>query len=234
MSDQTPDTPVMPAPGRREFLGTAAGVAAVVAAGPVLAACDSVAGPDAGAEARAPVSPAEPHFNVIGIDPWIALADKLKQTVGAADGVRVSDPERTTYGYLQRVVTDSGTVGTGLATVLRKSHKFGTVTVEVSVVNSLGKPYSARSVLKQSDLITAVKDALSTNFLFDGVLRDSATTGNPVVPLIRASVVQFYAKEATDYYGNYLEVSSKVFREVMVSSAGGFAVSVTTRDLGQS
>ncbi|HEX2189849.1 MAG TPA: hypothetical protein VHG51_13160 [Longimicrobiaceae bacterium] len=236
MNEQSPDptADAKAAPGRREFLGTAAGVAAVVVAAPVLAACDSVAGPDAGAEARAPVSPAEPHFNVIGIDPWIALHNKLQQTIGSADGVRVADLERTSTGYLQRIVTDSTAVGTGLATVLRRSYKFGTVPVDVSVQTSGGKAYAARSILKQGDLIAAVRDALSTNFLFDGVLRDSATTGNPVVPLIRASVVQFYAKESTDYYGNYLEVASKVFREVMVVSSGGFSLSVTTRDLGRS
>ncbi|HEX7241026.1 MAG TPA: twin-arginine translocation signal domain-containing protein, partial [Longimicrobiaceae bacterium] len=135
---------------RREFLGRSAAMAAAVVGAPaLLAACDgdSATGP---AEARASAPEGASRAVQGGADPWWVLHGKIAATVGSASDVRVPALEQVTGGYLQRVITDNDRVGTGLATILRSSHKFstaqGTVGVTVSVQTSYGKRYYARTL----------------------------------------------------------------------------------------
>jgi hypothetical protein len=163
---------------------------------------------------------------------------KKQQTIGQAYGVDVRDLEPSKSNYVQRVVTDDGRVGTGLATILNKQHAFAsgtsTVYVYVQVQDSYGRAHAPRTVSKQSDLYYATKEGLGTNPLFEGVLKESLNAGAPIVPLIGNAVVQYYDDDRGDYYGNYLAVASKTFVELFNRTVGGIALTATTRDLSRS
>jgi hypothetical protein len=224
---------------RRRFLGSAA-AAAVAAVGvpALLAACDSGSGTDARPDepAQAPVGSGA-RMATVGADPWFVVHEKIAATIGAASNVRILALERTgTNSYLQRIITDDDRTGTGLATVLRSGYKFansdGTTTgLSVYVYNSAGTRWVRRTIYKQSDLVYAMKDALASNTLADGVLRESLETGKPIIAIFKSAVVQFQASVSSDYYGNYLQVASRSASDIFNVSVSGYPLASTTRDL---
>lgn len=216
---------------RREFLGRGAAMAAVAVAAPVLAACDAGAVTEATGAAAAPTG--GPLRNETSVDPWWTVHKQIVATIGAATNVKVPTLERVSGGYLQRVIVDDERVGTGLATILKSSHRFDTATLYVSVENSKGYGWKARAVYTNEDLVYAMCEGLSTNTLADGVLQESLKEGNPVVAIIKPSVVQFFNSVASDYYGNHLQVASKAFCDIFNGSVGGFSIASTTRDLSR-
>lgn len=235
--NSAPQAEDRPQTNRREFLGKATAMAVTAVGVPaLLGACDSAGPTEASAAPRA--EPAGPSAAISTTQPWYAVNKKMQQTIGQGYGIKVGDLETVKGGYLQRVVTDDARVGTGLATILNKQHAFststGTVYVYVQVQDSYGRAHAARTVYKQSDLVYATQDGLGTNPLFEGVVRESANTGAPVVPLISNAVVQYYDDEKGDYYGNYLAVASKTFVELFNRSVGGITLTATTRDLSRS
>lgn len=225
--------------GRREFLSKGA-VAAVAAVGvpALLAGCDSGAGTEPEQRDQAVVGGAR-FAESAGADPWFVLHEKIAATIGAASDVKVAPLERSgTSSYLQRIITDSDRVGTGLATVLRSGYKFtdssgATVGVSVYVYDSRGSRWSRRTIYKQSDLVYAMKDAFASNTLAEGVLRESLETGKPIVAIFKSSVVQFQASVASDYYGNHLQVFSRAACDIFNTSVGGYPIASTTRDFSR-
>lgn len=228
-----PEVPA--AASRRQFLGSAAVAAAAVAGVPaLLAACGESA---TEAQPRSGTStPASPRASLNGgRDPGATLHKMMVATLGSATDVKVPALEKgVTTKYLQRVITDTDRTGTGLATVLKSSYKFADgTTVQVVVQSSLGRAWSPRTISKQSDLAYAMKDALATNTLHEGVLRDSLTVGKPVVALSKSSLVAFQDSVASDYYGNHLDIASRGFSDVFNSTVSGIAIASTTRDLNR-
>lgn len=223
-------------PARREFLGSAAAMAAAAVGAPLLGACDADAGTGPGAQTAAAEAPRLDHAG--GGQPWWTLHHKLAATIGSATNVKVPPLAQVSGGYLQRIVTDDDRTGTGLATILRGSYKFstatGSVSVTVSVQTSGGKAHPARTIYKQADLVYAMKDALATNTLTDGVLQESLTAGKPVIAIVKASVLQFFDGVASDYYGNHLQVASRAFCDLFNHSVGSVRLGSTTRDFSRS
>lgn len=219
---------------RREFLGSAVAVAAAVATPALLGACDAAAttAPQ-GERVGAPGAATFDHKS--GGQPWWTLHHKIKATIGSATDVKVPTLEKTTSGYLQRIITDTDRTGTGLATIVRNYYKFADgSTLTVQVQTSGGKKWPARGIYSKSDLILATKDALATNTIYDGVLQESELDGNPVVVINKASVVQFWDSVTSDYYGNHLQVASHTFVDLLYSSVGGYKLTATTRDYSRS
>lgn len=228
-----PDVPA--AASRRQFLGNAAVAAAAVAGVPaLLAACgESVtdAQPRTGA-----ATPAAPRGSLNGgRDPGATLHKMMVATLGSATDVKVPALEKgVTTKYLQRVITDTDRTGTGLATVLKSSYKFADgTTVQVVVQSSLGRGWPARTISKQSDLVYAMKDAMATNTLSEGVLRESLNTGAYVVAVSKSSLVAFQDSVASDYYGNHLDIVSRGFSDVFNTTVSGIKIASTTRDLNR-
>jgi hypothetical protein len=155
--------------------------------------------------------------------------------VGQSTDVKVPALEKgVTTTYLQRIVTDTDRTGTGLATVLKPSFKFSNgTTVQVIVQSSAGRAWAARSIKVQSDLAYAMKDALATNPLHAGVLKDSLTAGNAVVALSKSSVIAFRDSVASDYYGNHLDLASRGFSDIFNATVSGIAIASTMRDLNR-
>ena len=226
--------------GRRQFLGNAA-AAAVAAVGvpALLGACDSGSATEARPEALAEAPTSGPARGTVGLAPWLVVHEKIAATIGSASNVRVPALERTgTNSYRQLVLTDDDRVGTGLATILRGSYKFvdanGTSTgLTVQVWNNSGRRWSPRTISRQSDLVYAMKDALATNTLADGVLKESLDTGKPIVAIFKSAVLQFQASATSDYYGNYLQVASRGASDIFNGSVAGYPLASTTRDFKQ-
>ncbi|MET0397260.1 MAG: hypothetical protein ABW277_10585 [Longimicrobiaceae bacterium] len=236
MSSVPPEDPQSPAgrpadPTRRDFLGSAAAMAAAAVGAPLLGACDADTGTGPAAATSAPDAPSPSH--AAGGQPWWTLHHKIAATLGAAANVEVPGLAQVTGGYLQRVVTDDDRTGTGLATILRAKHTFGTVAVTVSVESGTGKKWSPRTIYKQADLVYAMKDALATNPLTDGVLQESLAAGSPVIAIVKASVLQFWDGVASDYYGNHLQVASRAFCDIFSPLVGSVRLGSTTRDFGR-
>lgn len=228
---------------RREFLGRGAAMAAVAVGAPaVLAACDADTPTQATAEAAAGprlnatrTDPAAgPRLNATSIDPWITIHKQIVATIGAATNVKVPALAQVSGGYLQRVVVNDERVGTGLATILRASYRFDKATLTVSVQDGRGRAWRPREIGSQEDLVYAACEALSTNTLTDGILRESLEKGRPVVAVFKPAVVQFFNSVASDYYGNHLQVASKAFCDIFNGSVAGLPLASTTRDLSRS
>lgn len=222
---------------RRAFLGKGAVMAAAAVGAPaLLAACDSQAtapeattaaagGPSmvAGTVGGCPTSHVSPQ-------PWWALHYTLAGTIGSTTYVKIPTLEKGTYGYIQRVITDDSRIGTALATILRKDYKWESGSATVTVQDSRGRTWSRRSIAKQADLAYAMKDALATNTLAYGVLRDSLTTGKPVIAVVKSSVIQYFDSVASDYWGNRLKPSACAFSGIFASAVSSIAITTTIWD----
>lgn len=228
-----------PATNRREFLGrTAVMAAAAVGAPALLAACDSSA--TAPAQAETPTAAGTGPSAVSGTtstcvvhvsrQPWWAVHYTVAGTIGSTTYVKVPTLEKGTYGYVQRVITDDSRIGTALATVLRRDYKWDTGALTLIVQDSRGKGWSRRSISSQGDLAYAMKDALATNTLSYGVLRDSLTKGKPVVAVVKSSIIKYFDEVASDYWGNRLKPSHCAFSGVFNSAVSDIAITTTIHD----
>lgn len=228
-------TPVLDRPAsRRQFLGKAAATAVAATAIPtVLAACGESA--TASEETHVPISSGLRASLNGGRDPGVTLHKMMAATLAQATDVKIPALEKgVTTKYLQRVVTDTSRTGTGLATVLKASYKFtdGT-TVQVVVQDSLNRAWAPRRIATNSDLAFAMKDALATNTLVDGVLKSSVNAGSAVVALSKSSLVAFQDGVASDFYGNHLDIVSRGFSDVFNTTVAGITIASTTRDLNR-
>ncbi len=233
ISSQDTQAPV----DRRAFLGRGAVMAAAAVGAPaLLAACEAetsapvarsatAGGPSmvGGTVGGCPTSHVSPQ-------PWWALHYTVAGTIGSTTYVKVPTLEKGTYGYVQRVITDDSRIGTALATILRKDYKWDNGSATVIVQDSRGKAWPRRSIAKQEDLAYAMKDALSTNTLAYGVLRDSLTKGKPVVAVVKSSVIQYFDSVASDYWGNRLKPSACAFSGIFASAVSSIPITTTIWD----
>jgi hypothetical protein len=234
---QENETPVT---NRREFLGKTAVMAATAVSAPaLLAACDSQATAPAEAQGPAVATGAAPSqvSGTIGScvmhvspQPWWAVHYTVAGTIGSTTYVKVPTLEKGTYGYVQRVITDDSRIGTALSTILRKDYKWDRGALTLVVQDSRGKAWPRRSIASQSDLAYAMKDALATNTLGYGVLRDSLTKGKPVVAVVKSSVIQYFDSVASDYWGNRLKPSHCAFSGLFNSAVSDIPLVTTIYD----
>lgn len=223
---------------RREFLGKSAVMAAAAVGAPaLLAACDSeTAAPTEATPTAAAATPAAVSGTVgscvmhVSRQPWWALHYTVAGTIGSTTYVKVPTLERGTTGYIQRVITDDSRIGTALATILRTEYKWDNGAATVIVQNSTGKRWSRRSISSNSDLAYALKDALATNTLAYGVLRDSLNKGNKVVAVVKSSIIQYADSVASDYWGNRLKPSHCAFSGLFNSAVSDIAITTTIYD----
>ncbi|HYW14260.1 MAG TPA: twin-arginine translocation signal domain-containing protein [Longimicrobium sp.] len=237
--DLSPQEGEGPVTNRREFLGkTAMMAAAAVGAPALLAACDSSA--TAPAQAETPTAAGAAPSAVSGTvgscvthvsrQPWWAVHYTVAGTIGSTTYVKVPTLEKGTYGYTQRVITDDSRIGTALATVLRRDYKWDNGALTLIVQDGRGKAWSRRSIASQADLAYAMKDALATNSLGYGVLRDSLTKGKPVVAVVKSSIIKYFDSVASDYWGNRLKPAHCAFSGVFNSAVSDIAITTTIYD----
>jgi hypothetical protein len=224
---------------RRAFLGKGAVMAAAAVGAPaLLAACDAQAtAPEAASTATAGGTAASEVSGTIGScvmhvsrQPWWGLHYTVAGTIGSTTYVKVPTLEKGTYGYIQRVITDDSRIGTALATILRTDYKWENGSATLIVQSSTGKRWSRRSIASNTDLAYAMKDALATNTLAYGVLRDSVNKGNKVVAIVKSSVIQYQDSVASDYWGNRLKPSHCAFSGIFNSAVSDIAITTTIYD----
>jgi hypothetical protein len=223
---------------RRAFLGKGAVMAAAAVGAPaLLAACDAeTPAPTEAAPTAAGTAPSAVSGTVgscvvhVSRQPWWALHYTVAGTIGSTTYVKVPTLEKGTYGYIQRVITDDSRIGTALATILRKDYKWEAGSATVIVQDSRGKPWPRRSIATNADLAYAMKDALATNTLAYGVLRDSVNKGNKVVAIVKSSIIQYQDSVASDYWGNRLKPSHCAFSGIFASAVSDIAITTTIYD----
>jgi hypothetical protein len=228
-----------PVTNRRDFLGKTAVMAVAAAGAPaLLAACDAQAtAPEASEAATAGAAGPVAVTGTVGScvmhvsrQPWWAVHYTVAGTIGSTTYVKVPTLEKGTYGYVQRVITDDSRIGSALATVLRKDYKWDDGALTLIVQDSRGKAWARRSIASQSDLAYAMKDALATNTLAMGVLRDSLTKGKPIVTIVKSSVIQYFDSVASDYWGNRLKPSHCAFSGLFNSAVSDIPIVTTIYD----
>lgn len=228
-----------PVTNRREFLGKSAVMAAAAVSAPaLLAACDSetVAPTETSTTTLGAAGPSAVSGTVgscvmhVSPQPWWAVHYTVAGTVGSTTYVKVPTLEKGTYGYVQRVITDDSRIGTALATVLRRDYKWNNGALTLVVQDSRGKAWTRRSIASNSDLAYAMKDALATNTLAYGVLRDSLTKGKPIVTIVKSSVIQYFDSVASDYWGNRLKPSHCAFSGLFNSAVSDIPIVTTIYD----
>ncbi|HEX2076792.1 MAG TPA: hypothetical protein VHG08_03760 [Longimicrobium sp.] len=236
LSPQDAEAPVNP--DRRAFLGRSAVMAAAAVGAPaLLAACDAEAtAPEAARTTAAGAGPSEVSGTVgscvmhVSRQPWWALHYTVAGTIGSTTYVKVPTLEKGTYGYVQRVITDDSRIGTALATILRRDYKWDNGSATVIVQDSRGKAWPRRSIASNSDLAYAMKDALATNTIAAGVLRDSLTKGKPVIAVVNSAIIQYQDSVASDYWGNRLKPSHCAFSGIFNSAVSDIAITTTIYD----
>ncbi|HVG43273.1 MAG TPA: twin-arginine translocation signal domain-containing protein [Longimicrobium sp.] len=221
---------------RREFLGKTA-VAAAAAAGipALLAACGESATASDATRGATPAAPAAGGIRASlagGRNFGQTVSKMVAGTIGSAPDCKIPALEKgVSTNYLQRIVTDSDRTGTGLATVLKGVVKNAAgVTVQIVVQDSRGRVWPARSIVKQSDLAYAMKDAMATNPNHLGVHRASLTAGSHVVSISKSHIVQFEDGVASDIYGNHNDVMSRGLSDIFNTSVAGYPIAATTHD----
>jgi len=228
-----------PVTNRREFLGKSAVMAAAAVSAPaLLAACDSetVAPTETSTTSVGAAGPSAVSGTVgscvmhVSPQPWWAVHYTVAGTIGSTTYVKVPTLEKGTYGYVQRVITDDSRIGTALATVLRRDYKWERGSLTLIVQDSRGKGWSRRSIASNTDLAYAMKDALATNTLAYGVLRDSLTKGNKVVAIVKSSIIQYFDSVASDYWGNRLKPSHCAFSGLFNSAVSDIPIVTTIYD----
>jgi hypothetical protein len=234
---QNAEAPVNP--DRRAFLGKGAVMAAAAVGAPaLLAACDSQAtAPEAARGTTAAGTAPSAVAGTVGScvmhvspQPWWAVHYTVAGTIGSTTYVKVPTLEKGAYGYVQRVITDDSRIGTALATVLRSEYKWESGALSLIVQDSRGRKWSRRSITSNSDLAYAMKDALATNTLAYGVLRDSLTKGNKVVAVVKSSIIQYQDSVASDYWGNRLKPSHCAFSGLFASAVSDISITTTIYD----
>jgi hypothetical protein len=223
---------------RRAFLGKGAVMAAAAVGAPaLLAACDSEAtAPEARTSTASGTAPSAVSGTIgscvmhVSRQPWWALHYTVAGTIGSTTYVKVPTLEKGTYGYIQRVITDDSRIGTALATILRRDYKWENGSATLIVQDSRGKGWPRRSIASNSDLAYAMKDALATNTLAYGVLRDSLNKGNKVVAIVKSSIIQYQDSVASDYWGNRLKPSHCAFSGIFNSAVSDIAITTTIYD----
>jgi hypothetical protein len=226
------------ATSRREFLGKSAVMAAAAVGAPaLLAACDAdTAAPTEAAPTAAAAGPSAVAGTVgscvmhVSRQPWWAVHYTVAGTIGSTTYVKVPTLEKGTYGYVQRVITDDSRIGSALSTILRKDYKWNDGALTLVVQDSRGKPWARRSIGSQADLAYAMKDALATNTIAMGVLRDSLTKGKPIVTIVKSSVIQYFDSVASDYWGNRLKPSHCAFSGLFNSAVSDIPILTTIYD----
>jgi hypothetical protein len=223
---------------RRQFLGKSAAMAAAAVGAPaLLAACDADATAPAEATPTAAATGPSAVAGTVGScvmhvspQPWWAVHYTVAGTIGSTTYVKVPTLEKGYYGYVQRVITDDSRIGTALSTILRKDYKWENGALTLVVQDSRGKPWSRRSIGSQADLAYAMKDALATNTIAMGVLRDSLTKGKPIVTIVKSSVIQYFDSVASDYWGNRLKPSHCAFSGIFNSAVSDIPIVTTIYD----
>jgi hypothetical protein len=232
--DDLPSAAEQPAKAsRRQFLGKAAVTAAAVSGVPALLAACSDTGTEPEA-ARTPTAPAGgPRASLGGGPNFGATVSKMVAgTIGGASDVKIPALEKgVNTTYLQRVITDSDRTGTGLATVLKTLVKNAAgVTVQILVQDSRGRAWPARSIIKQSDLVYAMKDAMATNPNVYGVHRASLEAGSHVIALSKSHIVQFADSVASDVFGNHNDIMARGLCDIFNTQVSGYKIAATVQD----
>lgn len=174
-----------------------------------------------------------------GITQWNLLHSKLVNSIGADDDVIVKDMAETSPGhYLIDVVVNNCMKALSLAMILVPEHHFGKNVVKIRVLTRYDVTLSPEFVPEEdpvSILQQIFKFALYGNSYVREVKNISPQDNSGVRELmvvLAPAIIQFKGGNHGDFFGNYNEVASKVFSELVKKDyPGNIHVSIVTENV---
>jgi hypothetical protein len=148
--------------------------------------------------------------------PWNILTSIVQSTVGAdpclsVSGLKGQDPNYELY--VQVICAGSERVR-DVATVVTRKEVMGNVLVDIKVLDNNGTVVPAG--VKPSHVLEAM--SLYNRTLFSNPLYNGVVSGNPLYAfylLFAKTVVQFYADNVADAYGNKNMVTADAFSQAL-------------------
>lgn len=168
--------------------------------------------------------------------PWWLVNKQLVATIGVTPGVTVAPlhEDLTSKGVMfQDVEVKDRQQGVMLNRILVNRYPLGNIVVMVRVMFN-GQPLPPdNQALPPAELIATLKAALKGNPLFADAIPAVHHPGpdpiGQVVAIFAPKVVQFWADDLSDYYGNFNLVAENAFSTGLLHSyPGGTALSFTT------
>jgi hypothetical protein len=153
--------------------------------------------------------------------PWYLFQSKMKATIGNDSCVQVSNltegGSQSSANYLLDIHVSCDNMGNkaqALADLLVRTYSFGNPTVQVRIFDSGGRLALASPIPSDPNATSALmQEALSTNRLFVGVHPGRGRF--PISIEFKHEVVQYFADNLSDYYGNMTQVASEAFRDIL-------------------
>ncbi|NEU05729.1 hypothetical protein [Clostridium senegalense] len=158
---------------------------------------------------------------------WNTLRDKIYYTIGKDPYVEVSNlvPLEDGNYTLKIKVYRSINKAKALRAILSKEYKIEDVTVNVIILDSDNNEITVGPLSNYTiyDIASIFCIALHSNRLFNGViitdgllLVEQEDMIGQIVVIINKNVVQFYNSNLSDLYGNYTELATKIFEELLI------------------
>ncbi|GAA0127234.1 hypothetical protein UT300019_31380 [Clostridium sp. CTA-19] len=158
---------------------------------------------------------------------WNTLRDKIYYTIGKDPYVEVSNlvPLEDGNYTLKIKVYRSINKAKALRAILSKEYKVEDVTVNVIILDSDNNEITVGPLSNYTinDIASIFCIALHSNRLFNGViitdgllLAEQEDMIGQIVVIINKNVVQFYNSNLSDLYGNYTELATNIFEELLI------------------
>ncbi len=162
-------------------------------------------------------------LNAVALSPpQYILHNKLVNSIGASPCVNVQEIREENGVWLIDVVGCDEAVCAGLAYVLIPEYNYGGIQVQVRVLDKNGALVEAQESLGEdpmSEIKKIFQDALKDNPYFSRVIDSEQGFFMPTLWLeFKAEVIQFFADNIGDFYGNGNYVAADVFSEIMINS----------------
>lgn len=174
--------------------------------------------------------------------PWYTLRNQLAYTIGKDPYVSISELIPIDNGDYRLDINVYYNINKAksLRAIIPEEYTFGNITVKTHIYDLQNKEVPVERILEYTvkEIASIFYSALHFNKLFRGVIltKDFITSEDQnllgqVTVIIAKDIIQFYNDDLTDLCGNYNEVASKVFEELLITEyPSNIKVSFSTKD----
>eukprot|EP01084_Bolivina_argentea_P223250 377777_1 len=170
--------------------------------------------------------------NVIESQPWYTLQRKIAQCLGNDDKVAVGELEsHNDETYICKITVSGTDKAVGIATIMQHVITFGNIRVKIIILQKeTGQRVSAVVPDDINKLKTMVDLALASNNYYCGsVVQNITPCTLAVYAVFTSSLIQVYADNIGDLYGNFNGVVGNVFAEFLdMNIADQYTITAST------
>jgi hypothetical protein len=160
--------------------------------------------------------------------PWITLWNQVRGSIGNDPRVTTTRLDQSRQPYLIRITVRDNAKAVGLASLVKRRHNFGNITVVVRIEDRQGNHVNRVVPKSPRELAGLVRSAFTRNGWYRKVLVKEFFGRLRVYAVFAKKVVQFYNDDLSDLYGNYNGVAGAVFADVLGARFGGFELICST------